>query len=450
MPQTVHKMRVLAVGGGAREHAIISALARSGAEIFACMKNMNPGIARASKELLLTEETSIARVVEFARAKRIELAVIGPEAPLEAGLADALITARIATASPSKAAARLETSKSFMRELLAKHHVKGGVKFKIADTKEEVALALDELGMEVVVKPIGLTGGKGVKVFGEHMMDRKDIMAYTDEIFSSKIGGSARVVVEEKLVGEEFTIQAFCDGRKVVPMPAVQDHKRAYEGDKGPNTGGMGSYSQKDGLLPFLRRDEYDTAVEIMNEVVAALRRESSEYRGTMYGQFMLTAKGPKVIEFNARFGDPEAMNVLSLLRSDFVKICEGMADGDISTNLVSFEAKSSVCKYVVPEGYGTKPLSGAEIGVDEQAIAKEGALLYYANVNEKNGKIYTTSSRSVGIVGLAESIEEAERIAENGLKHVSGKIHVRHDIAKKEMLDAKVKRMDRIRSLSS
>ena len=441
-------MRVLAVGGGAREHAIVAALARSGAEIFACLKNMNPGIARTAKELLLTDETDVARVVQFAKAKRVSLAVIGPEAPLEAGLADALITARIATASPSKAAARLETSKSFMRELLSKHKVKGAVRFKIADSREDVGRALDELGTDIVVKPIGLTGGKGVKVYGEHMMDKQDIFTYTDEILSNKIGGSARVVIEEKLVGEEFTVQAFCDGRKVVSMPAVQDHKRAYEGDKGPNTGGMGSYSQEDGLLPFLRRDEYDAAVEIMNEVVAAMRRENSEYRGTMYGQFMLTAHGPKVIEFNARFGDPEAMNVLSLLTSDFVKICEGMADGDVSRGLVRFDSRASVCKYVVPEGYGTKSLSGAEINVDETAIADEGAVLYYANVNERDGKIFTTSSRSVGIVGLAGSIEEAERIAENGIKHVSGRIHVRHDIAKKDMLDAKVQRMDRIRRM--
>ncbi len=443
-------MRVLAVGGGAREHAIVAALARSDAEIFACMKNSNPGIARAAKGVLLTEETHVQKVVQFAKSKRVDLAVIGPEAPLEAGLSDALITARVATASPSRNAARLETSKSFMRELLAKHKIKGAVRFHKADSMDEVGRAVDELGLEVVVKPIGLTGGKGVKVFGEHMMERKDIMAYAEEIFSNKIGGSASLIVEEKLVGEEFTVQAFCDGRKVVPMPAVQDHKRAYEGDKGPNTGGMGSYSQEDGLLPFLKKGEYDAAVEIMNEVVAALRRESSEYRGTMYGQFMLTSKGPKVIEFNARFGDPEAMNVLSLLRGDFVKICEGMADGNVDKGLARFDPKASVCKYVVPEGYGTKSLSGAELTVDEAAIAEVGALLYYANVNEKEGKIFTTSSRSIGIVGVAPSIEEAEKIAEKAIGHVSGRIHVRHDIAKREMLEAKVRRMDLIRRAGS
>ncbi|MCU0860564.1 MAG: phosphoribosylamine--glycine ligase [Thermoplasmata archaeon] len=443
-------MRVLAVGGGAREHAIVAALSRSGAEVYAALKNRNPGIARAAKESAFVEETDIAKVVEFAKAKRVELAVVGPEAPLEAGLADGLTAAGIPTASPSRAAARIETSKSFMRELMLKHNVGGAVKFAVTEDLAGVEAALDRMGLEVVVKPTGLTGGKGVKVFGEHMASKEDILAYAEEIFSQRIGGTPRVVVEEKLVGEEFTVQTFCDGRKVVPTPAVQDHKRAYEGDKGPNTGGMGSYSQKDGLLPFLKRPEYDRAVAIVQQAVDALRDEGCEYRGTLYGQFMVTKDGPKVIEFNARFGDPEAMNVLSLLSSDFGRICQRMAEGGLSQSDVAFAGKASVCKYVVPEGYGTKSLSGQEITVDEEAISKEGALLYYASVNEKDGRVYTTTSRSVGVVGIADSIDEAERTAERALAHVSGRIAVRHDIGKRAMLDAKVRRMDAIRGGSA
>ena len=439
-------MRVLAVGGGAREHAMVEALARSGADVFACMKNSNPGISRRAKSFALIDETDVPKVVDFSKASRVDLAVIGPEAPIEAGLSDGLRAAGFPTASPAKAAAMIETSKSFMRELLSKHRVRGAVKYEIADSVQDVRGALERLGTAIVVKPIGLTGGKGVKVFGEHMHSERDVVAYAEEIFSKRIGGSARLVIEEKLVGEEFTVQAFCDGTNVVPMPAVQDHKRAYEGDQGPNTGGMGSYSQADGLLPFLRRDEYDSAVAIMRSVVSALKKEGAEYRGAMYGQFMLTRDGPKVIEFNARFGDPEAMNVLSLLDSDFAKICSRMATEGISAKDVRFARKASVCKYVVPEGYGTKSLVGEEIKVDEQTIAHEGALVYYANVNEKDGKVYTTSSRSVGIVGVADTIEEAERIAEAGIRHVRGRIHVRHDIAKKAMLDAKVRRMEGIR----
>jgi len=439
-------MRVLAVGGGAREHAIVEALARSEAEVFACLKNNNPGIARTANGHLLVDEHDVQKVVAYARANMVELAVVGPEGPLEVGLADGLINAGIPTASPTQSAARIETSKSFMRDLLSRHKVKGAIKYAIVDTIRDLELSLDDLGMNVVVKPTGLTGGKGVKVVGEHLMTKQDVMAYGEEVLSKRIGGSAQIVLEEKLVGEEFTIQAFCDGERVVPMPAVQDHKRAYEGDKGPNTGGMGSYTQWDGLLPFLKRAEYDAAVRIMKDVVVALKKENSEYRGAMYGQFMLTKEGPRVIEFNARLGDPEAMNVLSLLNSDFAKICQNMAHGSISKKDAKFLGKSSVCKYVVPEGYGIKSLAGEEIRVDEDAISKEGAIVYYASVNEKDGKVYTTTSRSVGIVGISDTIEDAERTVELALRHVSGRIHVRHDIAKRAMLDAKIARMNKIR----
>lgn len=439
-------MRVLAVGGGAREHAIVAALARSGADVFACLKNNNPGIARAAKAHILVDENDTAKVVEFAKSKSVELAIVGPEAPLEAGLADALNSAGVPTASPTKSAAQIETSKSFMRRLLSEHRVRGSIQYSIVDNTRDLELALDRMEMNVVVKPTGLTGGKGVKVVGEHLLTKKEVMSYGEEIFTKRIGGSAQIVLEEKLVGEELTIQAFCDGKRVVPMPAVQDHKRAYEGDKGPNTGGMGSYSQKDGLLPFLTRREYDESVEIMGQVVGALRKEGAEYHGTMYGQFMLTKDGPKIIEFNARFGDPEAMNVLSLLSSDFTQICVKMTEGGIAKKHAAFQEKASVCKYVVPEGYGTKSMAGEEIKVDEAGIYKEGALLYYASVNERDGKIFTTTSRSAGVVGIADSIEQAEAITERALGHISGRIHVRHDIAKKAMLDAKVARMRTIR----
>jgi phosphoribosylamine--glycine ligase len=439
-------MKVLAVGGGAREHAIVRALARSGAEVYVCMKNSNPGIAKLAKEHVLVNEVDVPKVVEAASRWGVELAVVGPEAPLEAGLSDGLTEAGIPTASPSSIAARIETSKSYMRNLMRTHRIKGSVRFVEADTVEEVRKALDDLGTEVVLKPAGLTGGKGVKVFGEHMMSREDILAYAKEIVSKKIGGGTRIVVEEKLVGEEFTLQAFCDGSKVSPMPAVQDHKRAYEGDKGPNTGGMGSYSQRDGLLPFLREEDYKAATSIMASTISALKNEGAEYRGTLYGQFMLTSSGPKVIEFNARFGDPEAMNVLSLLKGGFTEICRGMADGDLPAKAAEFEPRASVCKYVVPEGYGSNPLSGEEIAVDEAAISSEGAILYYANVNERDGKIFTTTSRSVGVVGVAPEIDEAERIAEGALRHIKGRVFVRHDIGKRDVLESKVARMNALR----
>jgi phosphoribosylamine--glycine ligase len=222
-------MKVLAVGGGGREHAIVEALARSDAEIFACMKNSNPGISRRATDCLLVDETDVSKVVDYARAKGVSLAVIGPEAPLEVGIADKLEEAGIPTASPSMAAARIETSKSFTRNLMKEHRLKGGARFVVASDLSETKEGLDELGENVVVKPTGLTGGKGVKVFGEHLMSTNDVLAYAEEIFDKKIGGSAQLVIEEKLIGEEFTLQAFCDGTNLAPMPAVQDHKRAIQ-----------------------------------------------------------------------------------------------------------------------------------------------------------------------------------------------------------------------------
>ena len=231
-------------------------------------------------------------------------------------------------------------------------------------------------------------------------------------------------------------------------MPAVQDHKRAYEGDKGPNTGGMGSYSQADGLLPFLLQSEYDTGVEIVKRTVSALKSQNAPFKGFLYGQFMLTKDGPKVIEFNCRFGDPEAMNVLPLLESSFLEICKGIASGSLSAKDVEFVKTSTVCKYVVPEGYGVKSLVGEELQINEAGIADAGARLFYAAVDEKDGKVYTGTSRSLGIVGMGSTIAEAEAASEEALTHVKGRVHIRHDIGTEEVIARRIQHMGKIRGL--
>jgi phosphoribosylamine--glycine ligase len=440
------KSRVLVVGGGGREHAIVEALVRGGAQVFAAMKNRNPGIIRASKEVRLVKETDLEKVAEFAEASRVELAVIGPEAPLEVGIVDHLTAKGIACVGPTKSAARIETSKTFARMLLKKHGVPGNIEFGAFDHFDDAARYVRDAHFDLAVKPTVLTGGKGVKIQGEHLKDKDAVLAYVQEIFDKGIGG-AGVVLEERLRGEEFTLQAFCDGRTVVTMPVVQDHKRAYEGDTGPNTGGMGSYSMEDHRMPFMTTDEFATASEIMSRTVAALKEEGSEYRGILYGQFMLTAKGPRIIEFNARFGDPEAMNVLSILDSDFVAACHGVAGGHLSAREVRFARKATVCKYVVPSGYGTESRAGLPITVDEEAAKREGAQIYYAAVNEENGRILTSTSRAVGVVGVAGSIEAANAVCENALRHVKGEaIYVRHDIGRTDIIQKKVERMTALR----
>ncbi len=439
-------MKVLVVGGGGREHALAAALHRSGAEVFSAMKNNNPGIARRSQEVRLVQETDVDKVVEFARAKAVEIAVMGPEAPLEAGLVDALEKEGIGCVGPTKAAARLETSKSFAREIMQRHSVPGNLRFASFDDLEEAKRYVRESDTELAIKPVGLTGGKGVKIQGEHLQNLQDVYEYLEEIFRRDIGGGS-VVLEERAVGEEFTLQVFCDGHTVVPMPLVQDHKRAYEGDVGPNTGGMGSYSAENHLLPFVREEDFQAALDVIQRTVAAMAEEGHPYRGVLYGQFMLTRDGPKVIEFNARFGDPEAMNVLSILSSSFLDICQGIVDGALSSTNVSFANKATVCKYVVPTGYGTAPQAGKPIEVDEMAIAEEGARAYYAMVSAEDGRILTTTSRSMGIVGIDDTIEAAEKACERALRHVRGEaIYVRHDIGKADLVSRRVEHMASIR----
>jgi phosphoribosylamine--glycine ligase len=235
---------------------------------------------------------------------------------------------------------------------------------------------------------------------------------------------------------------AFVDGNSLIPMPLVQDHKRAFEGDTGPNTGGMGSYSMPDHRLPFVLDSEYATALRIMHDVVSALDKSGSPYRGILYGQFMNTASGPKVIEFNARFGDPEAMNVLSILLSDFSDITMRVADGTLHQSDVVFDKKATVCKYVVPAGYPEKPKTGDRI----ELSGDHDALLYYANVEEKNGSIFTRSSRSLAFVGIGENLADAERSAEAAASSVRGNVRYRTDIGKETILFNRIHHMKELR----
>lgn len=432
------------MGGGAREHAIGVALRRSPeVELFVASKLKNPGLARLAKAYLVRDETDLEAVVAFAQKNKAEFAVVGPEGPLAAGMVDALRRAGIACAAPSKAAARIESSKRFMRDLLTKHKVAGNIRSTAYDSASAAKAALRKDGIEVALKPIGLTGGKGVKVYGDHFTDYPGAAAYVDEVFQNHIGGDG-ILIEERLQGEEFTIQCFTDGRRVLPTVAVQDHKRLLPGDEGPNTGGMGSYSQADGLLPFLTRSQFESSVGIVRRIVEALHAEGSPYVGPIYGQFMLTRDGAKVIEVNARFGDPEAMNVLRLLETPYADIAARMAEQRLTGVVPRFEPLATVVKYVVPEGYGIKPRAGVEIRIDEAALAKSKAEVFYANVEEQApGVLVSGTSRSLAVLGRGETVHEANRQCEAGLGAVKGDhLFVRHDIGTQELLERRIQHM--------
>jgi phosphoribosylamine--glycine ligase len=441
-------MNVLVIGGGAREHAICDAVARSEqATLFSVMNNLNPGIEKLATEYLLKKETDIPEIVSYAKKKNIDIALIGPEAPLETGLADELIKNRIQTCAPKKNAARIETDKEWMRNLLTTYKIPGQLQHQTFTDPAEAQRFIQDLDAEVAIKPIGLTGGKGVHVAGDHFNGTTEAMAYVTEVIQNKIGGAAKVLIEEKALGEEFTLQAFTDGHHVAPLPAVQDHKRLLPDDKGPNTGGMGSYSCADGLLPFLTKQEYHQGVTILQHIIHALAQEQNTYIGPIYGQFILTSQGVKIIEVNARFGDPEAMNVLPLLQTDFLDVCTAMLNTTLSNKDIQIEKKSTVCKYVVPEGYGVKSMAGEPLYVNEEALRKTGAMLFYASVNKKNDYILTGSSRSLAVVGIHDTLAKAEKISEHALTFIKGDhLFIRHDIGTRQLLEKRIRHMKEIR----
>ncbi|HUL62730.1 MAG TPA: phosphoribosylamine--glycine ligase [Methanocella sp.] len=432
-------MKVLVIGSGGREHAIAEAFARSryNPKIYAVMSNVNPGIKRLAADYLIEKETNVPAVAQYAEHHNVDLAIVGPEAPLAAGLTDVLEAEGIPTVAPVKDAARLEFDKAWTREFMARNRVRGTPRFKVYQDYDDACRYIEEFP-DSVIKPAGLTGGKGVRVMGEHIKTQEEAKKYIKEVLEKD-----RVVIEERLIGEEVTIMAFVDGRDLAPMPTVQDHKRAYENDRGPNTGGMGSYTDNTELLPFMLLSDYEEGVGIMRDTVAALKKELGvAYRGVLYGQFMITRGGMKVVEYNARFGDPEAMNVLTLLESDFVDACEAIAGGGLGGAKIAFDRSATVCKYVVPEGYPDRPVKDAPLAVDE----KPEYTVYYASVNERDGKVYTTSSRSLAIVGTAETIAEAEILSEMGLGNVHGRFHCRHDIGKEQLIRKRIEHMEAVR----
>lgn len=430
------RKKILIIGSGAREHCIAKVLSRSSdLEIYAILNSLNPGILKLVKGHINSDICNPSAVADYAQKVNPDLAVVGPEAPLGSGVSDALLKIGIPCIGPKRCLARIETSKGYCRQIMAKHNIPGLPEFKVFESMSGVQDFMNTLP-GVVVKPDGLTGGKGVWVEGDHFEDISESMDYAQTYFDK----GEKVVIEEKLEGEEFSQFYFTDGKTVIGMPIAQDHKRALEGDKGPNTGGMGSYSDANHLLPFITRTDVDEATQMTKSVIKALKEDTGEdYKGIIYGGFIKTRTGVKLIEYNARFGDPEVMNVLPIISSDLYEIFKHIVNGTLEKAKVDFAKKATVCKYVVPEGYPTSPVKNEEIRIKNGFKNVE---TFFGSVDEKDGVLILKGSRAVGFVGIAETISEAEKAAESAAASVEGPVFHRSDIGTKELIEKKGQHM--------
>ena len=437
---------ILLVGSSAREHAIARAISKSPqASSLCCFASANnPGIQSIATSYAVGNIDDPNEVDRYGMQCGTKLAVIGPEAPLENGVSDALWNSGIPCVGPKKALARIDTSKGFTRRLLESSSITVNPAFRAFENIGGAEEYLQQLGDAYVVKYDGLMGGKGVKVAGEHLHSHNQAIEYCNQLVKS--GGG--FLIEEKLLGVEFSLMSFCDGKTIVHAPPVQDHKRAFVGDTGPNTGGMGSYSGPNQSLPFLTESDIREAQEINSRAIEALSRECGQpYLGILYGGFIATASDIRLIEYNARLGDPEALNILTLLESDFLVLCEAIVSGTLGDIDLTFSTAATVCKYAVPNGYPDAPVQDEKIDISN---VRAPDLISYGAVAQRDDGIYMTGSRSLAVTAAAASLAEAESIVEEELSRIGGPLFHRQDIGTAALIESYVTKLNSLRCQSS
>jgi phosphoribosylamine--glycine ligase len=416
-------MKVLVVGGGGREHALVWKISQSPKVTKIYAAPGNAGIA-ALAECEQIKADDIPGLLAFAKAQAIDLTVVGPEGPLSMGIVDEFAKEGLRIFGPSRKAAEIEASKRFSKDLMKKYHIPTA-EYGVFTDKAAAAAYVREQGAPIVIKADGLAAGKGV-VVAETV---EEALRALDIIMTEKAYGPAgeRVVIEECLMGEEASFMAFSDGRTVVPMASSQDHKRVFDSDKGPNTGGMGAYSPAPVVTKQLERLVMDT---IMVPTVRAMEKEGRLFKGVLYAGLMIRNNEARVLEFNARFGDPETQPVMARLDTDLVEIMEAILDERLSALEIRWKPESAVCIVMASGGYPGNYEKGKEItGLDKAAGLKD-VLVFHSGTASKNGRIVTDGGRVLGITGLGPAVAAAIDNAYKGAREIRfDGAHYRRDI---------------------
>jgi phosphoribosylamine---glycine ligase len=417
-------MKVLILGGGGREHALVWKLKQSPRITQLYCAPGNGGIADEA-ECLAADLKSLDSMVALANRLQPDLTVVGPELPLTLGVVDDFTRRGWRVFGPTQAAARLESSKSFAKEFLQRHHIPTAP-FAICDSVEQVRSALGHFHVPVVVKADGLAAGKGVVI----AKNKEEAVSVATEMLSGKMLGEAgsRVVLEECLKGDELSFLVFSDGERVAPLVGAQDHKRVGDGDTGPNTGGMGAYSTADIVDDQMR----DWLVNhIARPVVAGMKAEGTEFKGVLYCGLMMTVRGPMVLEFNCRFGDPETQPILMRLESDLVDALEASIDGRVSEGDFKWSPEAAVCVVMSSGGYPGTFEQGKRIDGLEEAGAISSVKVFHAGTSRRDGVYYTAGGRVLGVTARAASLKMAVARAYEACGKISfAGAHYRKDIA--------------------
>ncbi len=425
------KLNILVIGGGGREHAIIRTLASSPQVGKLWCAPGNAGIAQDA-DCVPVQVSDLKALFDFAKSNKIDLTMVGPEAPLVLGIVDKFRKAGMAIVGPAQTAACLEGSKSFAKKFMQKYGIPTA-KYDVLLNLQQATHVLRHWTGRSVVKADGLAAGKGVKV----CESQEDAKAFLYEIMEKEIFGAAgsTVVIEEVLQGPEVTVMAFCDGKTLVTMPASQDHKRVYNEDRGPNTGGMGAYAPAPVFTPALKAQIEE---EICKPFLKGIAAEKLDFRGIIYFGLMLTPQGPKVLEFNARFGDPETQVVLPLLESDFVDILKAVAEQRLSDLAIQWRKGSALCVVLAAGGYPGPFEKGKAIHGLDAASRLNDVQLFHAGTAFKNNQWSTTGGRVLGVTGVADTFEHARELAYQAVSQISFEaMHYRKDIGAKALATA-------------